>query len=82
MFLNSKSKSHLGYHFSLGFAFSIDQYATTAGLYGYSFNTIFPISKVPVEDFFAVGLMITLSISISSYFKKTHSLNSQILYEL
>jgi hypothetical protein len=65
------------FYFLIGaiFAFAIDQYATTVGLYGYNFNTIFSISKVPIEDFFAVGFMITLSVSISSHLAKRFSIS-------
>ena len=57
------------FYFLIGafFAFSIDQYATTVGLYSYTWNSVLSIGKVPIEDFFAVGLMITLSVTISSF---------------
>ena len=59
----------LFFYFLVGalFAFSIDQYATSIGLYGYSWDSVFYIFKVPIEDFFAVGTMITISVAISEH---------------
>jgi len=72
-FLNKKTKiNKYIFYFIIGalFAFCFDLYATTVNLYFYIFNSIFYIAQVPLEDFFAVGFMITISVSISDYLTK------------
>jgi hypothetical protein len=72
-FLSEKTKIHKYlFYFIIGafFAFCFDLYFTSANLYFYKFNTIFSIGRVPIEDFFAVGLMMTFSVVISDYLTK------------
>jgi len=68
--LNRKTKmTKYIFYFIIGalFAFAVDQIATNYSWYYYVFPSVFLIGQVPFEDFFAVGAMITASVSIASY---------------
>lgn len=72
-FLSKRTKIHRYlFYFVIGalFAFCFDLYFTSVNLYFYKFNTIFSVGRVPIEDFFAVGLMMTFSVVISDYLTK------------
>ncbi len=72
-FLSKRTKMHRYiFYFIIGalFAFCFDLYFTSVNYYFYNFNSIFMIGLVPIEDFFAVGLMMTFSVVISDYITK------------
>jgi len=72
-FLSKKTKLHRYiFYFIIGafFAFCFDLYFTSVNFYFYRFNSILRIGLVPIEDFFAVGLMMAVSVVVSDYLTK------------
>ncbi len=72
-FLSRKTKvNRYIFYFIIGalFAFSFDLYFTSVNFYFYRFNSILRIGLVPIEDFFAVGLMMAVSVVVSDYLTK------------
>ena len=72
-FLSKKTKiPRYLFYFIIGalFAFCFDLYFTSVNFYFYRFNTVFSVGLVPIEDFFAVGLMMTFSVVIADYLTK------------
>jgi len=72
-FLSKKTKLHRYiFYFIIGafFAFCFDLYFTSVNFYFYRFNSILCIGLVPIEDFFAVGLMMAVSVVVSDYLTK------------